>query len=321
MKRLLQGIKQESSDLAVYESLRSSVRKGAAVENDGTSTYSCKFCKKMFDTAFGRHVHERSHQKCRGCKKVFPLRGDFKRHKKSCRKLKRLLARLAKNRSKTSRDEGKTPLSTKKLLVIKKESTPSSSNQSQFSTQRNKSTKRYSCAHCPKKFNYHCRLIQHMCIHTVEKPFACSMCPRKYNTNPSLKMHMTKRHKNEINPADTNGDLAWTKPLEDIEDGKEDFLSPSKDTSKDINHKKVRRKRCTDMRPGWQTMGKRCRKGFTCLLCQKFLTNKASLIEHYHIHTGEKPNKCEKCYAEFRFRSQLYVHRRKCLSSCESIPV
>ncbi|XP_036932041.1 zinc finger protein 728-like [Acanthopagrus latus] len=68
-----------------------------SVENDSHKIYTCKFCKKKFQTLFGLSVHARSHKRCQGCKKEFSFPSYLNSHKLYCAKLKELLAKQAES--------------------------------------------------------------------------------------------------------------------------------------------------------------------------------------------------------------------------------
>ncbi|XP_039669111.1 zinc finger protein 62-like [Perca fluviatilis] len=348
MRQLLEDIKQEYTDLTGNAGHRGKgrnvtgkeqenttkskkeKRKTAATEsrekemvkNGGEKSYSCKFCKKVFDTPFGRSVHVRSHKKCRGCKKEYRFPSALQLHKQTCKKLKQLLAKQAESTNPPkleSCDEENPTAPSKKQLIDEKESPPFSSNISESSIQKDRSTKKNSCVYCNKTFHRRSKLKEHVRVHTGERPFPCDMCSKKFRVNQALKKHIMRIHKDQMNSSETNENVASTEPLEDTEDDQEDLRSPKKDTSLAINHNNVQRDCSSDTRPspGWQTMGRRCPDGFICLLCQKVSKSKYRMIEHFRTHTGEKPIKCERCPAVFRFRGQLSLHKKKCRQPME----
>ncbi|KAK2849103.1 hypothetical protein Q5P01_008937 [Channa striata] len=328
MKKLLQEIKQEylgsslrrgrnlvGRDNETAEDTRRKERKleteSAKLEtkkNDGKERYTCKFCKKVFDTPFGRNVHVRSHRRCRGCKNVFPFPSALRYHKTNCEKLKKLLAReaLQTKPQQSESSEEKTVSASKKQVFVKKEHSASSTSHDDLSIQNDGFTKIHHCTRCNKKFHVVSKLKEHMRLHAGEKPFTCSVCPKQFHIQQALKSHMTRMHKDAVNCSATNGDLAWTKPLEDIEDNREDLISSRNNTKCTINLNNVQR----ECNPRWHTMGVRNANGFSCGKCEKFVKTKRQLVEHFRLHTGEKPLKCE-CSAKFRTSAQLYVHKKQ----------
>ncbi|XP_029298007.1 zinc finger protein 62 homolog [Cottoperca gobio] len=349
MKELLQGTKQEYTDITSSTVLRSrgrnltgkeqentkksksEERKIAATESDekvtvkrdGEKKYCCKFCKKLFDTMFGRSVHVRSHRKCQGCKREFPYPSFLKVHKTSCKELKQLLAKKAQSTNHPnpeSCDEKNPTASSRKQVIAEKKGTPSSGNHSESSIQKDGRPKNQYCVHCNKIFHNRWKLKEHERIHTGETPYTCSMCPKKFRINQSLKKHKMRIHKDQMKSSGTNKNHARTKPLEKTEDNREDLNSPRKDRSRAIHHNDVQRDRSPDISPSskWQTMGKRCPNGFICLLCQKLSKNMSRLIEHFRTHTGEKPLKCDQCSAKFRSHGQLSKHKKGCCNPKQS---
>ncbi|XP_028272028.1 zinc finger protein 62 homolog isoform X2 [Parambassis ranga] len=311
-QRLTVKSKKQQKKSVVSESKSTQQKKYG---NGSEYTYSCKICKKVFDTEFGRSVHVRSHRWCRGCKRVFQFPGALKSHKLSCKKLKKILKKEAASHSQTSCDEDRTPVPSQQQVIVKKESTLSSHSDVKLSKRR----KRFTCPHCDKQFKFRHRFKQHMLFHTGEKPFHCNMCPRKFHISQALKTHIKRIHRGPMSYSDTNGDVTWTKPLDKLEDNKAGLSHLRKYTSQEINHKKVEKNCSTDENTKWQTMGTRSPVGFTCLLCQKILKHRCMLIEHYRIHTGERPITCASCPAKFRTKAQLYIHKKKCGNPSEEI--
>lgn len=309
------------------------------VGNDNEKRYSCKFCHKEFDTVFGRSVHVRTHKRCQGCKKVFPFPSNLKSHKPYCRKFQNLIrdAQSYPARPQSSDEETLTAPGTE-LVIIKEEHTSSSSLNE--SPKKYRSTKNYSCLHCNKTFCTHVRMEEHMRIHSGQKPFPCSMCPKKFYVKQGLRLHTTRIHKARIESGETKAGLSQDLRLEMTERNQGEEISPSSPVQQPTNtekpsnppqqspatpkihHSRVKRK-CNSARqkaPLCHEMGTECVKGFTCTVCQTTTKSKRSLIEHFRIHTGEKPLQCGLCPATFRYSAQLTLHKKKCarlLIQCE----
>lgn len=288
------------------------VRESAAAEskpaeqkrlgNDGALAYQCGFCSASFESEFGREVHERCHRWCKGCKTHFSSPDSLTSHKSQCKKLQALLAKKARSKAASGPVSNQATLNSE--LVNNEQD---SANNSQSASQNNGLNKGYSCVFCGKRFGSGARLRDHMRVHTGEKPFSCSFCSKKFRIKQSLKNHMMKTHKNEMKLEPTKVALALTMPL-------------TKNTGhQDVNQMstKVRRSRKNSMgiergSIKWKEYGTKVPGGYSCNLCKKFKKNKGVLVEHYRVHTGEKPFKCPTCQAAFRFRGQYSSHYKKC---------
>lgn len=264
---------------------------------------------------FGRSVHIRSHKKCKGCKREFPSPSALKLHKPSCIKLKKLLAKKARSTNPPKPESLGEENLTAQQVIIKKESTASSSRPSESSTRNNKGNKKLTCVHCNKTYRTSLNLEEHLCVHAGEKKFPCSMCSKPFQSKKALRKHKRKMHKEQNISSETNESNAWTMPLENMDDICVDLKSPKKEKSHANNHEDVQRDNIPDTSPSliWETMGTRSPEGFICRLCLKPFTDTHGLIEHFPTHTGEMPIQCKGCSERFSNRAQLSEHGKMCL--------
>lgn len=311
--------------------------------------FSCKFCRKLFDTEFGRNVHIRSHKKCPACLKIFSFPSMVRVHMQTCRSLKKKENEPHYKESsvtpKVSPSKRK-PLSPNRLKLVvspslKHNLRPSSTNTekqdlaSLTSVYHDKVTsispkhrivtgtknetctsyerkKSYSCLKCLKPFAHKVNLQKHLQTHVDSEPFACVECPETFRMKALLKLHQYRVHKTG-NTNESSGNLACGRPMESTED-----LSASNSSNKDkkcstkVSHRNSQIDGQTPPANRLDLKGKVCPSGFACSQCGKVLSTKYSLIQHFRIHTGEKPVVCDKCGEGFRCHPLRSMHRKKC---------
>lgn len=317
------GKEQESPKRKRREKSNSTANEADSVEcqYDAEGMYACGFCHKEFGTSFGHKVHLRTHLKCSGCKKKLSSPSVLKSHSLICKKLNSTKTKVGstqtsqpqpdeENRTASSEEEGDASLDA--------QSKPSN---------KHGSTRAHCCSHCTKQFRTLSQLKGHVRLHTGETPFPCKICPKKFHAAQALKVHVQRIHKGQVDSAEKSGGVSWTAPLDVIEDDPPSPPLPSDRLQRPIKTEsaclpspnslgpetpETQHDRHSRLLLKWHTMGTECDEGYSCLVCQKISRTKYMLMEHFRIHTGEKPLKCEVCPAKFRCRSQLSMHRRKC---------
>lgn len=253
-------------------------------------------------------------KKCGSYRKKFPDPSVLKSHSLNCNKVK-LVKTEAESAvpSHCQPDEGNgtAPSEKQEDGSLNKKNKPS---------KKHGSTKMHRCSYCKKRFHTQSKLNGHIRLHTGETPFACRACPKKFHVMQALKVHIQRIHKGQ-------GDSTEKTSAEDDQlrspPPKNQFQQPLKSMSESPPppslpcpespaKKKKKHNRHKSLLSKWHTMGTSCDEGYVCLVCQKISRSKYMLIEHFRIHTGEKPLQCELCTEKFRYRSQLSTHRRRC---------
>lgn len=291
---------------------------------DAKGMYVCRICNKEFGTLFGYKVHLRTHLKCSGCKKKFPYPSVLKSHSLICKKVK-----LKKPNMKSTEPSQSQPDEENRTAPSEKQEVASLDKQNKPS-RKHGSPRKHRCSYCKKQFRTLSKLNGHVRLHTDETRFACRMCPKKFCAMQALKVHIQRIHKDQVDSTEKTGVFSWTAPLDVTEDDQPPLPHPidhlqqpiktEPDSLPSLNppnrespeDKEQQRDRHSRLLLKWHTMGTQCDGGYICLVCQKISRTKYMLMEHFRIHTGEKPLKCELCPAKFRCRSQLSMHRRKC---------
>ncbi|XP_055321205.1 gastrula zinc finger protein XlCGF52.1-like [Sitodiplosis mosellana] len=114
-----------------------------------------------------------------------------------------------------------------------------------------------------------------MLKHTGEKPHGCTLCPKRFEEKRNLLGHM-KAHVQEF--------LFHCLGCLQGFDGKEEKTEHESNC-------KIRR--------------------FECHLCKEsFGSQKAHLVIHMRVHSGDKPFECEECFKQFTLNSSLNKHMK-----------
>lgn len=259
----------------------------------------------------------KSQKKCSGCNKRFPDPSALKSHSLYCNKVNLIKIKVEPGTpSQCQPDEGNrsAPSEKQENAPLNKKNKPS---------KKHGFTRMHRCSYCKKRFHTEAKLNSHIRLHTGETPFACRICPKQFHVMQALKVHIRRIHKGQVDSTEKT----LTVPLDiTIDDqacsppSKNQLQQPLKTMSVSLpppsperpDEKEKQRKRHKRLLSKWHTMGTKCDKGYMCLVCQKISRSKYMLIEHFRIHTGEKPLKCDLCTEKFRYRSQLSTHRRRC---------
>nr|XP_055043515.1 zinc finger protein 239-like [Misgurnus anguillicaudatus] len=165
-------------------------------------------------------------------------------------------------------------------LISKEESLSCSITVRNFSPKRKNKQKATAkdaiiCPQCGKTFPYKCKLIEHMSVHTGEKPYRCDQCGKNFKNKWNLYVHMR------------------------VHTGKEPYRCDQCGRSfNNIGHLNYHTRTHTGEKP------------YRCDQCGKSFNDKGHLKYHTRTHTGEKPYSCDQCEKSFYNKCHLNYHTR-----------
>ncbi|XP_053307438.1 zinc finger protein 865 [Spea bombifrons] len=159
---------------------------------------------------------------------------------------------------------------------------------------------RFPCTICQKSFKQSSHLVQHMLVHTGERPYECNTCGRTYNHISSLIRHK-RCHKEETGLEETN--IVATPDRETAEAAVVAAAAAAAAmTASTIDPIEA------PIGGIEQSITLQQDGPFTCNLCCKVFKKQSHLHQHQIIHTGEKPFSCNVCQKSFNRRESLKRH-------------
>ena len=256
----------------------------------------CEVCCRMFDTKQLLFKHMNKPKKCRAKRlKCSLCKDDFESHKK----LRRHKALAHKGHVFQCRycEQG-FPARNKLILHTRKMHPKLDS---------------YDCTQCGKSYKSRGKLVEHIRLHTGEKPFSCSVCKKTFRVKASLAQHMVNIHKprshDSVSPPPTFQCTQCDKAFK-TQHGLSAHVRrhtserPFLCTLCGLTFKFVSDLKRHSRRHGDQGIHQ-------CTLCPRQYREKRHLINHIAMHDPKNRLTCAECGAVFTRRDSYELHLRK----------
>lgn len=160
-----------------------------------------------------------------------------------------------------------------------------------------------SCNVCGKDFNWKTSLVEHMRMHSGEKPHTCKDCGMAFARQRTMALHQ-RIHTGEKRYVCDICDLSFTQT---------GTLKRHK-----LVHTGERPHKCSECGAGFTASDRlavhmRVHTGerpYSCNTCGESFKQSGYLKIHSRIHNGERPYSCDVCLATFSQSSQMIQHKR-----------
>ncbi|XP_077186228.1 uncharacterized protein LOC143833881 [Paroedura picta] len=216
----------------------------------------------------------------------------------------------------------------------------------------NQDRRKHECPDCGRRYIRLADVLQHMSIHTGEKPYKCPNCDQAFTWSSNFLAHQRKCRVKKCAPstplaedrvAQAGDEQLCPVKEEDIKSEDQYGVWPGENpeaaspeaseatsplTEQPSEHQGGEQEAPTfpskGVLPTRKPTGYSKKKRYPCLECGRKFLRLSNMLLHTRVHTGEKPYKCLSCGKTFRWASNLSEHQKSrhgCKKEPEPSPV